>query len=254
MKKLIFLFIIVLPQFSGFSQENVIRISENIELIKISPNAYVHVSYSNLPSFGRVAANGLLFLSGREAFLFDTPWTDSLTMDLVSFIRDSLKLKIAGFVPNHWHADCMGGLGYLKDQKIESYASQMTIDMAMSKSLPFPDHGFRDSIELHVGHEAVNCYYLGAAHSLDNIVVWIPSEKILFPGCMVKSLNSKDLGNTADGDLAAYPKTIEAVIRKFPSAGIIIPGHGLSGGLELLIHTKKLAAALSEDNEYRSGQ
>jgi hypothetical protein len=247
MKKLFNLFFIVSIQFSGFSQENIIRISSNIELIKISANAYVHVSYTSMPPYGRVASNGLVFTEGREAFLFDTPMTDSLTMDLVLFIRDSMKLKIAGFVPNHWHADCIGGLGYLQEQKIESYANQMTIDIARSKKLPVPDHGFQDSLELHLGNKLIRCYYLGPAHSLDNIVVWIPSEKILFPGCMVKSLNSKDLGNTADGDLITYPKTIDALIRKFPMARIVVPGHGQYGGLELLTHTRELAAAKSHD-------
>lgn len=85
------------------------------------------------------------------------------------------------------------------------------------------------------------CYYLGAAHSLDNIVVWIPSEQILFAGCMIKSLNSKDLGNTADGDLAAYPQTIDRLIHKFPVVKYVIPGHGTFGGLDLMTHTKELA-------------
>src|SRR5659263_133349 len=136
MKNLIISFFIVCLQLSGFSQDNIIRISDNLELKKISANAYVHVSYSYLPSYGRVASNGLVFINNKEAFLFDTPMTDSLTMDLVSFIKDSMKLKISGFVPNHWHNDCMGGLRYLKDQKIESYANQMTIDFARLKNLP----------------------------------------------------------------------------------------------------------------------
>ncbi len=255
-KKAFFLILTVLTQLSGIAQSNyqTLKVSSNVELVKISSNAYVHVSYSYLPSYGRVASNGLVFINGNEAFLFDTPMTDSLTMELVSFIRDSMKLKIAGFVPNHWHADCIGGLGYLQDQKIKSYASQKTIDIARTKNLPVPDYGFKDSIELYLGNKAIECYYLGAAHSLDNIVIWIPSEKILFPGCMVKSINSKDLGNTADGDLAAYPKTIDAVIKKFPMARIVVPGHGPFGGLELLIHTKDLAAAISKDNENRREQ
>ena len=254
MKKLILLIFIVSIQFSGFSQGKITRISENVELIRISENAFVHVSYSNLPSYGRVASNGLVFTNGKEAFLFDTPMTDSLTMELVTFLRDSMKLKIAGFVPNHWHSDCIGGLRYLQGQKIGSYANQMTIDFARSKGLPVPDQGFKDSIELHLGNKAIKCYYLGAAHSLDNIVVWIPSEKILFPGCMVKSITSKDLGNTADGDLTAYPKTIDAVIRKFPTAKIVVPGHGPYGGLELLTHTKELAAAIIQFSENRREQ
>jgi len=58
---------------------------------------------------------------------------------------------------------------------------------------------------------------------------------------MVKSINSKDLGNTADGDLITYPKTIDKVINKFPTAKIVIPGHGQFGGLELLKHTRELS-------------
>ena len=76
---------------------------------------------------------------------------------------------------------------------------------------------------------------------MDNIVVWIPSELILFAGCMIKSGNSKDLGNTVDGDLIAYPKTIDKLITKFPKAKIVIPGHGQFGGLDLITHTKELS-------------
>jgi metallo-beta-lactamase class B len=183
----------------------------------------------------------MIFINGNDAFLFDTPVTDSLTMDLVSWLRDSMKLKIVGFIPNHWHVDCMGGLKYLQSQKIESYANQMTIDIAKTKDLPVPTHGFKDSLKLHLGDKLIECYYFGAAHTLDNIVVWIPSEQILFAGCMVKSLNS-DLGNTVDGDLIAYPKTIDKLIERFSKAKIVIPGHGQFGGIELIKHTKDLLA------------
>ena len=203
----------------------------------------LHVSYAQLPKFGRFSSNGLIFVRGGEAFLFDTPVTDSLTKDLVAWIRDSLKVKLVGVIPNHWHSDCMGGLGYLKSIGIESYANKMTIDIATAKKLPIPAHGFTDSLQLQLGDRQIRCYFPGAAHSLDNIVVWIPSERILFPGCMVKSMDSKNLGNVTDGDIVAYPKTIDKVMKKYPDAKIVIPGHGAIGGMELLRHTKELAAA-----------
>ena len=118
----------------------------------------------------------------------------------------------------------------------------MTIDLAKAKKLPVPDHGFKDSLQLKLGDKLICCYYLGAAHSMDNIVVWIPSEKILFPGCMVKSMEARDLGNTADGDLTAYHETIEKLTIKFPEAKIVVPGHGPFGGLELIRHTKELTS------------
>jgi metallo-beta-lactamase class B len=243
MKNLIAFIICGLIQFNGFSQIDYkrIHISKDIELIKLSENAYVHVSYTDIPKYGRFPSNGLIFINNSEGFLFDTPMTDSLTMNLVTWLNDSMRLKIVGFVPNNWHADCMGGLQFLRKQKIESYANQMTIDIAQSKNLPTPNHGFKDSLQLLLGDKLINCYYFGAAHTVDNIVVWIPSEQILFAGCMVKSANSKDLGNTADGDLIAYPKTIDKLITKFPKAKIVIPGHGQFGGFDLIKHTKELS-------------
>jgi len=244
MKKLIIVVIAVLFYYCGLSQSGYrrIKISNDIELIKLSEHAYVHVSYAEIPPYGRVASNGLIFINEGEAFLFDTPVTDSQTNDLVSWLKDNLKLKIVGFVPNHWHSDCMGGLGYLQSLHIKSYANQKTIDIAKSKHLPVPDYGFKDSLQLKLGNKLIKYYYFGAAHTLDNIVVWIPSEQILFPGCMIKSMDSKNLGNTADGDLSAYPGTIDKLIKKFPSAKIVIPGHGEIGGFELIRHTKALLA------------
>ncbi len=226
-----------------FSQDKAksIKISSDLELIKLSENAYIYVSYTEIAGFGRTASNGLIFINGDEAFLFDTPMTDSLTKDLFTWLTDSMHLRLTGFVPNHWHIDCMGGLGFLQDQKIESYANQMTIDISLSRNLPVPENGFTDSLQLMLGDKKIICYYLGTAHSLDNIVVWIPSEQILFPGCMVKSIDSNNLGNTTDGDLNAYPQTIQKLKAKFPDAKIVIPGHGACGGIELIEHTLKLA-------------
>ena len=242
MRILVIFIIIGLFQFNCFAQDEykTIKVSKDMELIQISPNAYIHISYSVLPKFGRFPSNGLIFINKKEAFIFDTPVTDSLTKNLVFWLTDSMKLKIVGFVPNHWHIDCMGGLGFLQSQKIESYANQMTIDIAKAKNLPIPAHGFKDSLQLKLGDKLIRCYYLGAAHTLDNIVVWIPSEQILFAGCMIKSLNSNDLGNMTDGDLVAYPKTINKLSDKFLTVKIVIPGHGQFGGLELIKHTKEL--------------
>jgi len=217
-----------------------ITINNDLEVVQITPNVYQHISYAEFTGFGRVECNGMILTNGDKAFLFDTPPTDQLTKQLVEWIMETLKLKIVGFVPNHWHSDCIGGLFYLQSIGVESYANQITIDIAKAKNLPFPAHGFKDSLNLQLGSTAINCYYLGAGHSMDNIVVWIPSEKVLFPGCLVKEVNAKGLGNTVDGDLKAYPETIEKVLRKFPDAKFVIPGHGAFGGIELVRHTKKL--------------
>lgn len=225
----------------GFAQKGErVPITKDMELIRISDHAWVHVSWEDSPVFGRFSSNGLIYIQNGQGYLFDTPASDSLTQVLVKWVADSLHTKITGFVPNHWHRDCMGGLKYLQSIGVNSYANQTTIDIARTKGLPIPSHGFKDSLSLTFNGHPVNCYYLGAAHSMDNIVVWIPDEKILFAGCMAKEAAAKGMGNTVDGDLTAWPKTIDRVIKKFPSARIVIPGHGQIGGQEVLTHTREL--------------
>ncbi|MFZ1976833.1 MAG: subclass B1 metallo-beta-lactamase [Bacteroidota bacterium] len=178
-----------------------IKISSDIEIIKISDHVFVHVSLAQMGKWGIVSSNGMIYVSGKEALLFDTPVTDSLTKDLVNWITDSLKVRIVGFVPNHWHDDCMGGLNYIHKMRIPSYANEKTRTIAEIKNLPVPHYGFTDSLILHLGERIAVCKYYGPAHTADNIVTWIPSEQILFGGCMVKEMKSENLGNIEDADL-----------------------------------------------------
>ena len=240
--KSILIILLVLNQTLLFAQDSykTITISSDIKLIELSENVYVHVSYSEFQKYGRVASNGVIYKNNKMAFLFDTPTNDSLTKILVSWITDSMKLKIVGFVPNHWHSDCMGGLKYLQSLGIPSYANQKTIAIAKTKGLAIPTQGFNDSLSIQLGDRTMKYYFLGAGHSPDNIVVWFPTEKVLFAGCMVKDMNASGLGNTEDADIAEWSKTIDKVIAKFPMAKYVIPGHGEFGGLELLKHTKEL--------------
>ncbi|WP_170108888.1 subclass B1 metallo-beta-lactamase [Prolixibacter denitrificans] len=243
MKKWLVISLMVFLQGQVWAQQIAqrLKVSDDIVLVKLSERAYVHISQAEIPPFGRVSSNGLIFVNGKEAFLFDTPVTEEETRTLVDWLKSSMEVEVVGFVPNHWHIDCMGGLAYLQQQHIPSWANQITVDSAKVKGLPVPDHRFTDSLQLKLGDKTIECYYLGPAHATDNIVVWIPSEKILFPGCLVKSMNSRTLGNTGDGDLKAYPATIIKVIDKFTDARIVIPGHGPFGGPELLRHTYRLA-------------
>ena len=93
---------------------------------------------------------------------------------------------------------------------------------------------------LKLGDKEIICSYFGAGHTTDNIVVYIPSERILFAGCMCKELDSKGLGNIADADLNEWPKTIQKVLDRYQDAKIVIPGHGQAGDIELLKHTLDL--------------
>lgn len=94
---------------------------------------------------------------------------------------------------------------------------------------------------MNLGGFEIGFYYLGGGHSVDNIVVWHNSEKVLYGGCMVKEVGEYSMGNIEDAaPLEQWLKSIDAVFERFNDAKIVIPGHGKYGGLELLNHTKEI--------------
>lgn len=219
---------------------NEITITDNLVVSPLSGKAYLYVATAEISGWGRVPSNGLILVEGERAFLFDTPIDNAQTKELTDWIAATLKAKVIGFVPNHWHGDCMGGLGYLHRIGVRSYANQMTVDIAKTKGLPVPQTGFADSLYLKLGETDICCYYLGGGHSADNIVVWFPSEKILFGGCLLKDVHTRSLGNLSDAVIKEWPVTVQKVLDKFPEAVIVVPGHGSVGGKELIEHTRDL--------------
>ncbi len=234
------LFLVIFHPIHAQSLSDVVNISNDLQLIRINERAYVHVSWIENEKWGRFSSNGFLLINGKKGFLFDTPMTNELTEQLIRFIYDSLKVTITGFIPNHWHDDCMGGIEIVHRFGIKSYSLELTRTIAKEKGLPVPEIGFQDSLIMDCNGLPIECRFFGAGHSADNIVVWFPSDKILFGGCMIKDLHSTRLGNYIDGDIKAWPKTIQRVMNAYPDARYVIPGHGEIGDFALLNHTLNL--------------
>ncbi len=240
MNKIMYLLLstLILIVYSSLSiAQNVLaKLSENLEIRKISENIFIHISYYDLEDYKHVPANGLIIRENDKAYIIDTPWTNNETRMLIAWLEDSLKVKVEGVIATHWHMDCMGGLDEVKRQQIPTFAHNKTIEIAKSKSRPIPDTGFQDSLRIHLDGREIICRYFGAGHTVDNIFVWIPKEKILFAGCPVKALNWKSLGFIGDADLEAWPKTLKKVLETYPDCQTVIPGHGDIGGTNLIDH------------------
>lgn len=61
----------------------------------------------------------------------------------------------------------------------------------------------------------------------------------MFGGCLVKTMNAGK-GNLADANTASWSATVEQVKRAYPDVRFVIPGHGATGGVELLDFTARL--------------
>ena len=239
----ILIFIMLLIGSNGylFAQSDTIVINEDLQLIHLNDSVFVHVSFYTSEKFGRFSSNGMLVIRDGKGLLVDTPMDNTTTEILLSFLEDSLHVQVEKFIAGHFHKDCIGGLKAIHDHGAESIANYLTIEKCKELNLPVPKIGFTDSMSFNFHGEYVNCNFFGGGHSFDNIVVYLPKEKILFGGCLVKSINSRKLGNLSDAVVFEWPATIKKIQREIPDIKLIIPGHGSVGGPELLAKTYELA-------------
>ncbi len=215
-------------------------VNEDLHIVETGKDVWRHVSYRDLPGFGRSPANGLIVLSGKEAILIDTPWTSEQTSALMEWVSSNLGAEIAAVIVTHCHDDCLGGLGAAHDRGAASYAFDKTADLAGESGKEVPRNTFETSREIRAGSRTIRMHFAGGGHTKDNIVVWISDERILFGGCLVRSAAAKRLGYTREAVLEQWPKTIQALLEEYGGARVIVPGHGSPGGVELLHHTLEL--------------
>ncbi len=237
---LVFFFLSCQTEKKGLDPVSVYE-TETLKIIRLKKGIYQHVSYLPTKSFGRVPCNGMIVTDKKEALVFDTPTTDSVSLELIQFIEEDLQCNTKAIVVNHFHVDCLGGLKAFHDNNIMSYANYSTIEAARNDKAEIPRNGFNleDNLVLFVGeHKVINAYY-GPAHSYDNIVSYVPGKKALFGGCMLKS-NGAGKGNTKDGDENQWSNTVKTVSKTYQDVEVVIPGHGAAGGKELLDFTEEL--------------
>lgn len=241
MSRILFIVLIIGASFSAcFGQNTKVQtIGEDLEIIKISTNVYQHISYMSLPKYGKFPCNGMIYKVGKEVVVFDSPHTEKLAEGLLNWIQKKKKWKVKAVVINHFHEDCLGGLEVFHRLGIESYSSKKTQLLATKDSMPIPKIGNDSTWTMTIKNKSIVCSFFGEAHSTDNIVSWLPKEKVLFGGCMVKAIAARK-GNLADANTKEWANTIKKIKNNYPDIKWVIPGHGKYGNAMLLDYTIQL--------------
>jgi len=213
--------------------------SEDLVIIQISDNAFLHTSYLQTNDFGNVPCNGMVVRNSNEVAIFDTPTNNKSAEELIKFLTEKLHCKINAIVPTRFHDDCLGGLATFHKSKIPSFRNLSTIELAKANNVVVPQNGFNDSLKLSLGNTYAVVKYFGQGHTKDNVVGYFPKENILFGGCLIKELQATK-GYLGDANVGEWSSTVDKVKKEYPNVKIVIPGHGEIGGIELLDYTIKL--------------
>lgn len=222
----------------GFTPKQLYQ-SERLVIIQVAPHSFQHISYLQTNDFGNVPCNGLIVRDSNETIVYDTPTSDSVSMELIKWINDSLHCSIRAIIPTHFHNDCLAGLKAFHEKGVPSYAFFKTIELAKKNNYTLPQNSFRDSLVLNVGKKTTITKFFGEGHTIDNVVGYFPADKVLFGGCLIKEIDASK-GFLGDANVKAWSATVEKVKKAYPDLRKVIPGHGDSGDRRLLDYTIRL--------------
>ncbi len=215
---------------------------ESAELVieQLTDHTFIHISYLNTNDFGKVRCNGLVVREGEKALIIDAPTNSIASLELINWIEKEIECEIVGVVVSHFHEDALGDLGEFHKRGISSYSNTLTIELAQSdSSRVLPTTGFSERLEIAIQNQQVANEYFGRGHTKDNIVSYFPNEKVLYGGCLIKSLQAGK-GYLGDADTTEWSKTVQKVKARYTDVEFVVPGHGKPGGSELLDYTIQL--------------
>jgi len=195
-----------------------------ISIEHLGGNYYIFTSWG-MAGDEPFPANGLYVVTDKGIVVLDTPWGEDESQQLIDSVYNRHHKKIVLSISTHFHADRTGGVNVFKKAGIKTYASQQTVELCKAKGQPQPEYYFTKDTAFNIGGVPVQTYYPGEGHTKDNIVVWLPQQKILYGGCFIKSTDTNDIGNVADANVKQWPQSVQNVMRKFPNTAYVIPGH-----------------------------
>ena len=212
---------------------------EDLRVRPLADGVWLHVSTEEVEGFGAVPSNGLVVQGEGGVLLVDTPWTPAQTEVLLAWIDRSLDQPVLDVIVTHAHRDRTGGVAAIPPTA-RIHALSATAELSAAEGRPFTAETLPPTASLDLPAGRVETFFPRAGHTSDNIVVWLPAQRVLHGGCFVKEARSANLGNVADADLVSWGDAIQRVRTRYPEAEVVVPGHGAVGGTELLDRTQAL--------------
>jgi glyoxylase-like metal-dependent hydrolase (beta-lactamase superfamily II) len=183
---------------------------------------------------------------GRSGvLLIDTTSTEARNRALLAAVDSRAGgLPVRAAVNTHHHGDHTYG-NWLLPAGIPILANRHCRDEVLRAGMvaralfPDADYGrielappnltFERTLTLHVDDVRVELEFVGPAHTLGDVIVWLPERRVVFTGDLVFHGAHPFL---AEGCLANYPAALERV--RALDATVLVPGHGPLASPEVL--------------------
>ena len=210
-----------------------------LEISHLTANFYVFTTY-NFYKGNLIPANGMYLVTDSGVVMFDSPWDTTQFQPLLDSIKVKHNKKVVICIATHSHKDKTAGLEFLKEQGVKTFTTKQTDEISKAKGEKRAEFLMEKDTVFSVAQYKFQTYYGGQGHTADNIVIWFDKDKVLYGGCLVKSVEAKDLGNLEEANVKEWPATIKNIQAKFKNPKFIITGHQSWTSKESLNHTLEL--------------
>lgn len=238
MKKIIMTALCILVALLGIAQQQ----DPPLKFTHLEGNFYTYVSYGtyNGKSY---PANAMYLVTKAGIVLFDTPWDSVYYQPLLDSLWARHHQKAIMCIATHFHTDRTGGLKYFAGKGIKTYTTKQTDSLCIIHHENRAESLIPKDTTFAIGGYTFQTYFGGAGHAPDNIVIWFPQSRILYGGCLIKSVRDKDLGNLGDANVNEWANTLRRIQKKFPHPAYVIVGHNDWRNLNSIQHTINMATA-----------
>lgn len=215
------------------------QINKKLTITPLKDNLYIFTSYGSFNGIP-VPANGMYLITKEGAVLFDAPWDTTQFKPLLDSIANKHHKKVILHLATHWHDDRSGGLAFYRNHGAKTFTTKLTDELCREQHKNRAEFTFDNDTIFRVGEYTFEAYYPGEGHSKDNIVIWFKNDKVLYGGCLVKSITATNLGNLDEANVNAWPQSIQNIQQRFGTPAYIITGHDSWESKESLNHTLML--------------
>lgn len=205
--------------------------------------AYIQEGGPGIPNLN--ISNAGLIVGPEANVVVDALWAPSMTKDFQAQIRRTSKSRLSHLVLTHHHGDHVTGARLF--EPIEIVAHQRCREVISTMPLPDPERlrqagspyaeefvGVRyalptttydSEMTLYCGDREIKLLYTGPAHTVDDTLVYLPKEKLLFAGDIAFYYVTP---LAFQGHISGWIKAIDRI--RDMDVEVIVPGHGPVGG------------------------
>jgi len=215
------------------------RATPALKITHLTGDFYVFTTYHDYKGTA-FPSNSMYLVTNKGVVMFDTPWDTAQFQPLLDSIQARHHKKVTICIATHFHEDRTAGLAYYRQQGISTYTTRMTDSLAAAHNAKRAARLIDKDTVFTVGQYNFETWYPGQGHSPDNIIIWFGQQKIIYGGCLIKSVEARDPGNLSDANVKEWPATIHRIQKKYKHPNFIITGHQDWLSKNALEHTLQL--------------